>query len=122
MTPRAQGTGAELSASARGNPASDQWQIRRGDDRVLLRAVHSRPVAGPSIAASLAMALAIVCLQMLLAAPLKATLGAAFISYLLLVVVVVLGFGVMASSWTGPAIEGEELEKDVSQPGEPPAP
>ena len=58
---------------------------------------------------SLAMVLAIVGLKMLLAEPLKAALGPAFNLYLLLVVVVVLGFGVMASLWTGPAIEPEEL-------------
>ena len=55
------------------------------------------------------MVLAIVGLKMLLAEPLKAALGPAFNLYLLLVVVVVLGFGVMASLWTGPAIEPEEL-------------
>jgi tellurite resistance protein TerC len=71
---------------------------------------------------SLAMVLAIVGLKMLLAEPLKATLGPAFNIYLLLVVVVVLGFGVMASLWTGPAIEREELvEKDTSRTKEPPA-
>jgi len=71
---------------------------------------------------SLAMVLAIVGLKMLLAEPLKATLGPAFNIYLLLVVVVVLGFGVMASLWTGPAIEREELmEKDTSRTEEPPA-
>ncbi len=45
----------------------------------------------------------------LLAEPLKAALGPAFNLYLRLVVVIVLGFGVMASLWTGPAIEPEEL-------------
>ena len=70
---------------------------------------------------SLAMVLAIVGLKMLLAEPLKAALGPAFNIYLLLVVLVVLGFGVMASLWTGPAIEREELvEKDASQTEEPP--
>ena len=54
---------------------------------------------------SLAMVLAIVGLKMLLAEPLKAALGPAFNVYLLLVVLVVLGFGVIASVWTGPAIE-----------------
>ena len=71
---------------------------------------------------SLAIVLAIVGLKMLLAEPLKAALGPAFNIYLLLVVLVVLAFGVMASLWTGPAIEGEELvEKDTSQTEEPPA-
>jgi tellurite resistance protein TerC len=54
---------------------------------------------------SLAMVLAIVGLKMLLAEPLKAALGPAFNVYLLLVVLVVLGFGVIASVWSGPAIE-----------------
>jgi hypothetical protein len=59
---------------------------------------------------------------MLLAEPLKAALGPAFNIYLLLVVLIVLGFGVLASLWTGPAIEREELvEKDTSQKEEPPA-
>jgi hypothetical protein len=59
---------------------------------------------------------------MLLAEPLKAALGSAFNIYLLLVVLVVLGFGVMASLWTGPAIEREELVgKDTSRTEEPPA-
>jgi tellurite resistance protein TerC len=71
---------------------------------------------------SLAMVLAIVGLKMLLAEPLKAALGPAFNIYLLLVVLVVLGFGVMASLWTGPAIEPEEsLEKATSRTEEPPA-
>jgi tellurite resistance protein TerC len=71
---------------------------------------------------SLAMVLAIVGLKMLLAEPLKAALGPAFNIYLLLVVLVVLGFGVMASLWTGPAIEPEELlEKGTSRTEEPPA-
>ena len=71
---------------------------------------------------SLAMVLAIVGLKMLLAEPLKAALGPAFNIYLLLVVLVVLGFGVMASLWTGPAIEPEELlEKPSRQTKEPPA-
>jgi tellurite resistance protein TerC len=66
---------------------------------------------------SLALVLAIVGLKMLLAEPLKAALGPAFNIYLLLVVLVVLGFGVMASLWTGPDIEREELvEKDAGQP------
>jgi tellurite resistance protein TerC len=71
---------------------------------------------------SLAMVLAIVGLKMLLAEPLKAALGPAFNIYLLLVVLVVLGFGVMASLWTGPAIEPEELlEERAGQTKEPPA-
>jgi tellurite resistance protein TerC len=71
---------------------------------------------------SLAMVLAIVGLKMLLAEPLKATFGPAFNIYLLLVVLVVLGFGVMASLWTGPGIERQELvEKDAGQAEEPPA-
>jgi tellurite resistance protein TerC len=71
---------------------------------------------------SLAMVLAIVGLKMLLAEQLKAALGPAFNIYLLLVVLVVLAFGVMASLWTGPAIKAEEsVEKDTSQREEPPA-
>jgi tellurite resistance protein TerC len=71
---------------------------------------------------SLAMVLAIVGLKMLLAEPLKAALGPAFNIYLLLVVLVVLGFGVLASLWTGPAIELEELAgKDTDRTEEPPA-
>jgi tellurite resistance protein TerC len=67
---------------------------------------------------SLAMVLAIVGLKMLLAEPLKAALGPAFNIYLLLVVLVVLGFGVIASLWTGPAIEHEE---PAGRSGPPPA-
>jgi tellurite resistance protein TerC len=71
---------------------------------------------------SLALVLALVGLKMLLAEPLKAALGPAFNIYLLLVVLVVLGFGVMASLWTGPAIEPEErLEAHTGQKKEPPA-
>lgn len=46
------------------------------------------------------MVLAIVGLKMLLAEPLKDALGPAFNIYLLLVVLVVLAFGVVASLWT----------------------
>ena len=60
---------------------------------------------------SLAMVLAIVGLKMLLAEPLKAALGPAFNIYLLLVVLVVLAFGVIASLWTGPAIEPSTLAR-----------
>jgi hypothetical protein len=68
------------------------------------------------------MVLAIVGLKMLLAEPLKAAFGPAFNIYLLLVVVVVLTFGVIASLWTGPAIEREDLvEQDTSHREEPPA-
>jgi tellurite resistance protein TerC len=71
---------------------------------------------------SLAVVLAIVGLKMLLAEPLKAALGPAFNIYLLLVVLVVLGFGVMASLWTGPATEPKEsAEKATGQAHEPPA-
>ena len=71
---------------------------------------------------SLAMVLAIVGLKMLLAEPLKAAFGPAFNIYLLLVVLVVLGFGVMASLWTGPAIERQQVAgKDTSRTDEPPA-
>ncbi len=71
---------------------------------------------------SLAMVLAIVGLKMLLAEPLKAALGPGFNIYLLVVVLVVLGFGVMASLWTGPAIEPEELLEKPERHGErPPA-
>jgi tellurite resistance protein TerC len=57
---------------------------------------------------SLAIVLAIVGLKMLLMEPLKDAFGPAFNIYLLLVVLVVLAFGVMASQWTGPAIESDE--------------
>jgi hypothetical protein len=68
------------------------------------------------------MVLAIVGLKMLLAEPLKAALGPAFNIYLLLVVLVVLGFGVMASLWTGPAVEPGELpEEPTGRTKEPPA-
>jgi tellurite resistance protein TerC len=71
---------------------------------------------------SLAMVLAIVGLKMLLAKPLKAALGTAFNLYLLLVVLVVLGFGVMASLWTGPVVAREKLAgKDTRRTDEPPA-
>ncbi|MBM4195242.1 MAG: TerC family protein [Gemmatimonadetes bacterium] len=71
---------------------------------------------------SLAMVLAIVGLKMLLAEPLKAVLGPGFNLYLLLVVAIVLAFGVIASFWTGPAIEPEDaLEKPHGQMKEPPA-
>jgi tellurite resistance protein TerC len=71
---------------------------------------------------SLAMVLAIVGLKMLLAEPLKDALGPAFNIYLLLVVLVVLAFGVVASLWTGPAIEREALvQEEASQREEPPA-
>jgi tellurite resistance protein TerC len=71
---------------------------------------------------SLAMVLAIVGLKMLLAEALKAAFGPAFNIYLLLVVLVVLGFGVMASLWTGPAIAREALvEKGTGRTEEPPA-
>lgn len=71
---------------------------------------------------SLAMVLAIVGLKMLLAGPLKAALGPAFNIYVLLVVVVVLGFGVLASLWTGPAIQPKDLsELPTGHAQEPPA-
>jgi tellurite resistance protein TerC len=71
---------------------------------------------------SLAMVLAIVGLKMLLAEPLKAALGPGFNIYLLVVVLVVLGFGVMASLWTGPAIEPEKLQEKPQRRGkQPPA-
>jgi tellurite resistance protein TerC len=60
---------------------------------------------------SLAVVLVIVGLKMLMAEPLKAALGPAFNLYVLLVVLGVLGLGVMASLWTGPAIEPEEFGK-----------
>jgi tellurite resistance protein TerC len=70
---------------------------------------------------SLAMVLAIVGLKMLLAEPLKAALGPGFNIYLLVVVLVVLGFGVIASLWTGPAIAPEAVERPQRTPKEPPA-
>jgi tellurite resistance protein TerC len=60
---------------------------------------------------SLAIVLAIVGLKMLLAAPLKAAFGQAFNIYVLLIVITVLAFGVVASLWTGPAIEPDGREK-----------
>jgi tellurite resistance protein TerC len=60
---------------------------------------------------SLAMVLAVVGLKMLLAERLKAAFGPGFNIYLLLVVLVILGFGVLASLWTGPVIAPKELEK-----------
>jgi tellurite resistance protein TerC len=56
---------------------------------------------------SLAMVLAVVGLKMLLAEPLKAALGPGFNIYLLVVVLVILVFGILASIWTGPAPERE---------------
>jgi tellurite resistance protein TerC len=71
---------------------------------------------------SLAIVLAMVGLKMLLAEPLKAALGPAFNIYLLLAVLVVLGFGVIASLWMGPAIERDEsAKKHTSRTEEPPA-
>ena len=71
---------------------------------------------------SLAIVLAIVGVKMLLAEPLKDALGPAFNIYLLVVVLVVLAFGVVASLWTGPAIEREALvQEEASQREEPPA-
>jgi tellurite resistance protein TerC len=61
---------------------------------------------------SLAVVLGIVGLKMLLAEPLKAALGPAFNLYLLLLVALVLGSGVVASLWTGPAIERDALRKE----------
>ncbi len=71
---------------------------------------------------SLALVLAIVGLKMLLAGPLKAALGPGFNIYVLVVVLVVLGFGVMASLWTDRAIEPEALPEAPHRHGnEPPA-
>ena len=71
---------------------------------------------------SLAMVLAIVGLKMLLAGPLKAALGPGFNIYLLVVVLVVLAFGVLASLWTGPALEPEARRETARRPAErPPA-
>ena len=58
---------------------------------------------------SLATVLAIVGLKMLLAEPLKEALGPGFNLYLLLVVLVVLASGVMASLWTGPVLRPDEV-------------
>ena len=70
---------------------------------------------------SLAMVLAIVGLKMLLAEPLKAALGPGFNIYLLMVVLIVLGFGVIASLWTGPVVKTERsLEKPSGRTTEPP--
>jgi len=61
---------------------------------------------------SLATVLAIVGLKMLLAQPLQAALGPGFNIYLLLVVLAVLGFGVIASWWTGPALRPEDARQE----------
>ena len=58
---------------------------------------------------SLAIVLAVVGLKMLLAEQLKEALGPGFNLYLLLLVLVVLGAGVLASLFTGPKIRREEL-------------
>ena len=61
---------------------------------------------------SLAIVLAVVGLKMLLAEPLKEALGPGFNLYLLLLVLVILCAGVLASLWTGPKIRPEELLQD----------
>jgi tellurite resistance protein TerC len=58
---------------------------------------------------SLAIILAIVGLKMLFATPLKEALGSAFNLYLLLVIILILVFGILASMWTGPKIAPDEL-------------
>jgi tellurite resistance protein TerC len=70
---------------------------------------------------SLALVLAVVGLKMLLAEPLKAALGPGFNLYLLVVVIVILAFGVLASWWTGPAEqhaveEGARSERQAEEP------
>ena len=71
---------------------------------------------------SLAVVLAIVGLKMLLAEPLKAALGSGFNIYLLVVVLIVLAFGVLASWWTGPVLEREALPaQPQGRAKEPPA-
>jgi tellurite resistance protein TerC len=58
---------------------------------------------------SLATVLAVIGVKMLLAEPLKAALGPGFNLYLLFVVLTILAAGVLASLWTGPEIEPEQL-------------
>ena len=58
---------------------------------------------------SLATVLAVVGLKMLLAGPLKEAFGPGFNLYLLLVILVILGSGVMASIWTGPEMKPSEV-------------
>jgi tellurite resistance protein TerC len=70
---------------------------------------------------SLAMILAIVGLKMLLAEQLKEAFGPGFNIYLLVVVLVILVFGVLASKWTGPAVESaaparEERPRTADRP------
>lgn len=64
---------------------------------------------------SLAIILAIVGLKMLFASPLKEAFGSAFNLYLLLVIVLILAFGVLASMWTGPKIAPEESHDEKSR-------
>jgi tellurite resistance protein TerC len=66
---------------------------------------------------SLAIILAIVGLKMLFATPLKEAFGSAFNLYLLLVIVLILAFGVLASMWTGPKIAPEDSHDEKSRPG-----
>jgi tellurite resistance protein TerC len=70
---------------------------------------------------SLATILAIVGLKMLLAEPLKDALGPGFNLYLLLVVVVILASGILASLYTGPELEPREVLANPQRSGDAPA-
>lgn len=71
---------------------------------------------------SLAIVLAVVGLKMLLAEPLKAALGPGFNHYLLLLILLILGAGVLASLWTGPKIRPKELLQGRPSPADKPGP
>ena len=70
---------------------------------------------------SLATILAIVGLKMLLAEPLKDALGPGFNLYLLLVVVVILASGILASLYTGPELDPREVLANPQRSGDAPA-
>lgn len=58
---------------------------------------------------SLATVLLVIGLKMLLATQLKDAIGPGFNLYLLLVVLVILATGILASLWTGPALKSEDV-------------
>ena len=61
---------------------------------------------------SLATVLLVIGLKMLLATQLKEAIGPGFNLYLLLVVLIILATGVLASLWTGPALKAESISED----------
>ncbi len=63
---------------------------------------------------SLATVLFVVGLKMLLVEQLKESLGPGFNLYLLLVIVMILASGILASLWTGPALKPEEILDETS--------